>query len=136
MSSGIDVALPQTHESYAAKPEVPPTLRILIKRVKFSANSGKYPKFRLEVRKRADFLEIGWISPLSSWYPCTYILYDYFTHPSLTPYPPQRMCETTISILPEVPESIPPPYTQHRRSGKENSRDQTVGVQPVWVRRS
>ena len=88
MSSGIDVALPQTHESYEAKPEVPPTLRILIKRVKFSTNSGKYPKFRLEVRKRADFLEIGWISRLASWCPCTYILYDYFTHPSLTPNPP------------------------------------------------
>ena len=65
MSSGIDVALPKTYEP---KPGVPPTLRILIKRVKFSANSEKSPKFRLEIRKRADFLEMGWISHLASWW--------------------------------------------------------------------
>ena len=110
MSSGIDVALPQTHESYEAKPEVPPTLRILIKRVKFSANSGKYPKFRLEVRKRADFLEIGWISRLAAWWPCTYILYDYFTHPSLTPNPPAtvRIHKNNFPRGPRIPSPPTP----------------------------
>ena len=117
-NSGIDVAIPKTHESYEAKPEVPPTLRILIKRVKFSANSGKYPKFRLEVRKRADFLEIGWISRLGSWWPYSYILYDYFTHPSLTPNPPAAG-RIHKNNFPRGPRILSPPYT-HRIPGFQN----------------
>ena len=49
MSSGIDVATRETYKFIEPKPEVPPTLRILTKRVKFSVNSGKSPDFRLEI---------------------------------------------------------------------------------------